>query len=428
MASPLHDLDELVLKCRDKNAKSYIHEAVACYKAGAFRSAIVSTWVAVSFDILDKLKELSLAGDKVAEKQLNDFQKARKDGDIAASLKFERDILKVSRDQLELISHIEFIDLERLQQDRNRCAHPSMISDDDIFTPSAELARVHIRAAVDALLQYPPAQGKYALNLLLNTVDSTYFPTDEKKAIIAFRNTPLINARAGLVRNFIIVLIKKLVNENLNYKETFRTTTALNAIEYLHRSTYNLTLSDKLSSLLRTINDSDFEKLLPLSKKLNDFWSYLDEDIKQKLENYTENLPSNHIDELEYLLTEPNLRAAAIKRVKKITRNELAIPLFFDLPFEIAEQIVSLYTRSFAFSQANDFASTISVYAKEFTKEQVLNIIEACGKNSQIKDSRQLSSVLFSLRQNNNITKIEFDNALTKVQLSIFIAPETIDG
>jgi hypothetical protein len=172
VASPLSDLDELVLRCRDEKAKSYIKESVSCYKSGAFRSAIVSTWIAVSFDIIDKLKDLSLAGDKEAEKQLEEFEKARKAGDIASSLKFERDILQIARDKLELISHIEFIDLERLQQDRNRCAHPSMTSDGEIFNPSAELARVHIRSAVEYLLQFPPAQGKYALESLVNEVGS----------------------------------------------------------------------------------------------------------------------------------------------------------------------------------------------------------------------------------------------------------------
>lgn len=86
MASPLSDLDELVLKCRDQKAKDYIKEAVSCYKAGAFRSAIVSTWIAVSFDVLDKLRELSLAGDQEAEKQIEAFDRARRIGDIANSL------------------------------------------------------------------------------------------------------------------------------------------------------------------------------------------------------------------------------------------------------------------------------------------------------------------------------------------------------
>lgn len=180
MASPLSDLDELVLKCRDQKAKDYIREAVACYKAGAFRSSIVSTWLAVSFDIIDKLKELSLAGDKDAEKQIEDFDKARRIGDIAYSLKFERQILVVCRDKLELISPVEFIDLERLQEDRNRCANSSMIADVEIFNPSAELARMHISSAVEYLLQYPSTQGKYALDSLTSEVDSEYFSTEEQ--------------------------------------------------------------------------------------------------------------------------------------------------------------------------------------------------------------------------------------------------------
>lgn len=57
----LQDLDELVLECRDERARAYIREAVICCKSGAYRSAIVSTWIALAFDIVDKMHELSLA-------------------------------------------------------------------------------------------------------------------------------------------------------------------------------------------------------------------------------------------------------------------------------------------------------------------------------------------------------------------------------
>ncbi len=52
MSERLIDLDELVLRCRDKTTKDYIQEAVSCYRAGAFRSCIVSTWNAVVFDFI----------------------------------------------------------------------------------------------------------------------------------------------------------------------------------------------------------------------------------------------------------------------------------------------------------------------------------------------------------------------------------------
>lgn len=52
------DLDELVLRCRDEQARQYIAEAVACYRAGAFRACIVMTWTAVVFEYIHKLREL----------------------------------------------------------------------------------------------------------------------------------------------------------------------------------------------------------------------------------------------------------------------------------------------------------------------------------------------------------------------------------
>jgi len=74
----LHDLEELVLKCRDERARAYIGEAVGCYRAGSYRAAIVATWIAVAFDIIDKMRELSLAGDREAERLTSEFEVVRK--------------------------------------------------------------------------------------------------------------------------------------------------------------------------------------------------------------------------------------------------------------------------------------------------------------------------------------------------------------
>ena len=112
MPSPLEDLDELTLRCRDEKARLYIAEAVASYRAGAFRSAIVASWIAVCFDVIEKFRELALAGDKEAEKQIQDLDATRRSGDLARALKFERELLELARDKFELISPLEFIDLE----------------------------------------------------------------------------------------------------------------------------------------------------------------------------------------------------------------------------------------------------------------------------------------------------------------------------
>lgn len=417
MASPLSDLDELVLKCRDEKARSYIKESVSCYKSGAFRSAIVSAWIAVSFDIIDKLKDLSLTGDKEAEKQLEEFEKARKAGDIANSLKFERDILQIARDKLELISHIEFIDLERLQQDRNRCAHPSMTSDGEIFNPSAELARVHIRSAVEYLLQFPPAQGKHALESLIKEVDSEYFPTKLSKAVTALKNSPLFKARESLTRNFIVVLLKKILKEASDYKEGLRISSALNAVEQIHKDTYTNTLQLKLSNLIKTLSDENLDRTFPVLQRLTDSWEYLEPDVKQKLEAYVENLPKEKLDELDFLLSHTGLSSSANKRLRKTTRAEIDDPLFFDLPIQVGDRIVELYVESGSFDQANGFSSTVTRYASDFTKDQVEKIIRACGENYEIKNSFEVGTVINAMRKNKQVTDAEVDAWLIDVDL-----------
>jgi len=420
MASPLSDLDELVLKCRDQKAKSYVKEAVSCYKVGAFRSSIVSTWIAVSFDIIDKLKELSLAGDKEAEKQIDAFEKARRVGDIATSLKFERDILTVCRDNLELISPVEFIDLNRLQEDRNRCAHPSMTADSEVFNPSAELARMHIRSAVEHLLQYPPAQGKYALDTLTSEVDSEYFPTDIEKAIVAFESSPLKKARDSLIRNFTIILLKRLINDTKNYKEMRRISTALNAVGIIHREIYRTTLTEKLSSIIRVVKAENLNQVIPVIAHIEDSWSYFEADVRQKFESYVESLPKDKLDDIVIFLSIPDLKEAAQKRLRKATMSELDESLFFVVPIQVSDRIIELYSKSQSFEQANNFASIVIRYAGDYSNEQVKKLIRACGENDQIEYSNEVRSVINALRKNKNANDSKIDDWLLEVDLEKF--------
>lgn len=57
MYSNFIDLDELIVLCRDKSTKKFIQESVACYRAGAYRYCIVSTWNAVVLYFLHKLRQ-----------------------------------------------------------------------------------------------------------------------------------------------------------------------------------------------------------------------------------------------------------------------------------------------------------------------------------------------------------------------------------
>lgn len=424
MPSPLEDLDELTLRCRDDKARLYISEAVASYKAGAFRSSIVACWIAVCFDFIEKIRELALSGDKEAEKQVQNLDATRRDGDVARALKFERELLIVARDKFELISPIEFIDLDRLQEDRNRCAHPSLTSDDQAYSPSAELARLHLHSAVTHFLQHPPVQGKYALDRLLRDVDSDYFPTTTKDARIAFASGPLKKPRESLVRSFVLVLTKSLLAESGDYKRRRRLKSALAAARELHSAISASTLAERLSQLVRAVPDASLISAVYFVRDAKDSWQYLEADVAQRLRNFVQSLPSQHFDDLEFLLGFSPLQEQARHRAKIATKQDIAGALFLEMPAEIADRFVEIYLSSGSFAEANSCAKLMMPSIAEFSDVHVRRLLVGINKNSQVRGSVQVGPLLTSLREKNKVPKVEFETLLDENGLEEFMLDE----
>ena len=257
------DLDELIGRCRDKQAKKLIQEAIACYRAGAFRSCIVATWNAVVFDFLHKLRELELLGDGKATEILKDFENKSLNSDFKGLWGFESDISKKALEDFELISPVEQKDIIRLFEDRSRCAHPSMASLEEPFEATAELARYHLRSAVIHLLQRPPVQGRSALNRIWNNIKSENFPSDVESAIIVLQKSPLARARQNVIKDIVIGLTKSLLIESLPEDERQRQFSALNAVSKMYPKEVGEILNDKLSYLIEDkIDDANWDKVI----------------------------------------------------------------------------------------------------------------------------------------------------------------------
>lgn len=416
MASPLEDLDELTLRCRDVRAREYIKEAVTSYRAGAFRASIVSTWIAVCFDLMEKFRELSLAGDKEAEIQVQELEILRRSGDVTRALKFERQILQVAKDKFELISPLEFVDLERLQQDRNRCAHPSLTADEKAYSPSAELARLHLHSAVTHLLQYPPVQGKYALDLLQAEVNSEYFPTTAKGAKLALTSSPLGRPRESLVRNFVVTILKRALNDEIDYKAKSRLLATLEAIEEMHREYYFRTMTATASKIFRAVIDENLEKALQLILALKSTWNFLDADVHQRIENYVHSLPCG-IDCLAEILEFSPLAPAGRERLRNSNREDFRKAFFFKMHPEIADRMIDLYLSVGSFDEANSWSNEIGNYSGEFSADNIRRIIIGAAKNGQITGSFQLSNLLKKFLEANIIPKEDLRRLLSDHQL-----------
>jgi hypothetical protein len=289
------DLDELIVRCRDKLSRQFIQEAVACYRAGAFRSCIVATWNAVVFNFLHKLRELDIFGDKKAAEILQEFDKLRSLNDnhkdkFKKLWEFESSITNWVLNDFELISPVEQLDIKRIFEDRSRCAHPSMISLEEPFEATAELARYHLRSAMNHLLQHPPVQGRAARERIFQDIASIYFPKDPNQAKEHFQNGLLARAKTTLINDIVIGITTSLLTEDRSDDEKERQFSALIATSWIYPKETREKLNSKLSEIiLRKVKDENLDRVVTYLGSIK-VWDTLDISCEIKLKSYIESI------------------------------------------------------------------------------------------------------------------------------------------
>jgi hypothetical protein len=412
----LVDLDEMVLRCADEQSRSFLAEAVVCYRSGAFRSCIIATWVAVVFDFLHKLRQLELTGDLKAKAELAKWERIRTAHDLAASLEWERSVLDLAREEFEFISPLEHSDLLRLREDRNPCAHPSMNSQEEVYNPSAELARYHLRNAVTHLLQHPPVQGKAAQGRLENEVSSPYFPEDVEAAERHFEQRALKRPRESLVRNFTIVLIKTFLMTELDEARQRRTLAALGAVRLMHRTLARDTWESKLSEIIRHVEHTYLYRVVRLLASFPEVWDDLSDDVHGILSRYVEAMPDDHLREgLVLALKTAPLHEEANRRLSQMDDIQLARLTSPTFHSSLVERAVALYVASNNYEVANRCArNLLPPLCAHFVREQIERIIAVGQSNGQLSGSTSLEPFLSILRNTERIPKEEFDTLMRK--------------
>lgn len=156
------DLEVQVARVANAEVRPLVTEAYRCYTTGTARAAIVLTWTAVCADLIDKIATLHQSGEGQAADLTKKVEAARGKLDHASVTSMqgvEASILDLAV-TLELIDATQKVQLERLREDRNLCAHPSLRPLGELFVPSLEYARAHLVAALDAVLIHPASQGR----------------------------------------------------------------------------------------------------------------------------------------------------------------------------------------------------------------------------------------------------------------------------
>jgi hypothetical protein len=357
--------------------------------------------------------------DTCTKNKVIEFEKIHDSGDPRRALEFERSILKMARDEFDLITAIEYLDLVRLQDDRNRCAHPSIQSLDEIYEAPAELARNHLRNAVIYLLQHPPVQGKVAMSRLIAEVNSEYFPKTQDEAISYFETGPLARPRESLVRNFVIYLSKELILQDPDAKAGRRYLAALGAVRSMHREIAEAALDEKLNGIMQQLKDETLANGVRFVCMVSDTWQYVEEDVRLRMSNFVLAMPDENLaPHLARVLAFSPLRAFALQRLAQVNAAQLdqliqrIHPSHRDL---CADRAVDLYGVSASFAEAK-FRGThlIIPLAHHLQAHHVEHLVGAIAVNDQLRLNWELEDVLRAIRNAEIIPAQQLDELLTQ--------------
>jgi hypothetical protein len=196
----LADMEELLASINNRDMIDYMHEALACYGAKAYRGCIVMSYLALFDDLKFKLEELA----KLNATARTIWQEVKKrSGNQEVFESYMADQLQ----KAGLLTKSEHKQLEMIRDIRNRAAHPSGVH------AKAEEARYVYRVVIDDFLSQKLLRTTHAADALLaRLAQGNLFPSNDfdenveiakseiaeiNPAAHAYLITKLVAARSG---------------------------------------------------------------------------------------------------------------------------------------------------------------------------------------------------------------------------------------
>jgi hypothetical protein len=404
----LTDLDELIQNVRSSYVKEYITEALTAYRAGAYRAAVSTTWVAVCIDIIEKIRELSISGDTQAEaieRRLNGILPT----DTTAMLRFESELLDIASTQLEFISLPEALQLGRLKDDRNFCVHPTFQKDGKHLNVTPENARNHIVNACKFLFILPPTKGKVIIETLVNLASQNSFPEDEEKAFhILSSDNYLGRVKETVIRSFFICLLKKLLRDEpppTDINSVNRVCSAISAVHRISSASIQSVANEQLPRLLINISDQRIRILFPIMNKCAFIKTGIDNPIKLRLGEIVRTMPIEQIAELGVPSAADDneqIKTSLLERYNGLDWTGQLVMLKGTQSNSLKDKAIKMFCEAGSFSSAYDYGKNILLtHMPFFNRSDILQVFEGTISNryDQIVYANGMYSIFEELYQ-----------------------------
>jgi len=383
------DIDVLALSVRDRESRRLILEAITAYRGGALRSAIMSIWIAVVHDIFSKARELASQGDLAAASFIGVLDAAIEHKSVPQMQSIERELLHTARTQLQLITQHECDVLKRTQDDRNLCAHPAFVTEDELFQPAPDLVRAHLVHALQCLLVHAPLQGKSALNRIRVDILSHSYPVTRDGVGTYVAAKYLNRAKDALVSNLIKVLLKALFLPDGQDFLAKRRQIAWTLSEVATSKT--LIFEEVARPMVATFFDGvDDEKLLHLCVYLGAeprIWNWFSEPVRMRVTKLLgdADIPTLKLYMAFDALAVPDLVDFLLAKFSALG-DEGQIELISETPRkEFVHRAIAIYAAAGNYRSAEQYGQALILpLASFFSEQDVKTTLEAILGNSQI--------------------------------------------
>ena len=408
-------IENQIKKVRDPYSRSLINEAYTNYLNCSYRSAQVSVWTAITYDMYAKVVELYELG----ETRVNDFHKRAKsafekndDGESVGVI--NRDLLNDALKDLDIISMNEIAELKLIKNKRNLCVHPSPFSEQVIYDPKPETVKSNIVEALDLLLVQAPLQGSNIEELFGRDIVGISFPTDEEKIRTRIRERYVKRIRDNAIVRIIKCIISLIFGEEreIHSDKVSIFAVALSEISKLKPEIFNSTMPNLLraridqchfNSVKLNVENRPLISLCTLFKYNQSLWNFLNPSDKDQIYQLVETGDSTNLREYGAFdaISVPELGDKLLNRLESVDDDEKYEIISSCLDPKLVKMILKLYTQSSNFRDTQKYGENlIAPHSIYFDQSSLQIFLSSVQTTPQILEADNTATIVFQVFEN----------------------------
>lgn len=378
----------------DPKTKKQFRTVSTSYSIGNFRCAITELYSITVADLLYKLQEMRDAYSDGRAKSILEKIRTTQTDDPSLS-KWEWDLINQVHRETDFIDSAAFVQLEHLYSLRCLCAHPAMDEDYELYVPSREETIAVILGITNSILSKPPLYLNKVVDMLTEDLaarekayandnpglkqflDSRYFGrmTEAKK----------IQTAASLWK-FIFVLDD---DDCRKHREINRY-----ALQILIEPIINAFCKDIQDNPKKYTVSGDIDcqlHLIGLMMHFRDIYRSVSDDVKRMIEACVKENTEGSMWVSWFLYDNEQDLFTTLLDSDVNDPNPSYLHKMYDrytstgLKTELMDFFIKKYSRSVNFNMADSrFGSYIAPFIKEYSGEQLKQIVEATDMNTQL--------------------------------------------